>query len=403
MVQLCFASYAKALQSAMQPPNDDRDVAEILLGWITDLDSVVDKKGNPIHLASSLVSELLNRKVDVPKAIKNACTSAGMLRQAIGHFNSTVLPCLNPYVCEDLYEGLIKCVQDDNTVAARKKGALQKLYDAENNAEFLANLLLYVINRSNRLTDTPLELDDIPLLAEAGYECPICHAPLVEYIKTTAVKRYGIASIYPIDISGREKEFSGTIPPKRLDSKDNRIALCRDHAEEYLVEPTFEDYSSLKATKEQMAANYALRSDVNNMALEDEIQTVLLGLMGDIDENSLVELPMEALRLDQKIKPENHLLKNDETTRVLRYYNFINDMFASMERDGTGDFELIASEINTAYKKLDNGSLSQEEVVTQLAEWIRNKAQVAGKYLRACHIVVAYFIQNCEVFREISE
>ena len=74
-----------------------------------------------------------------------------------------------------------------------------------------------------------------------------------------------------------------------------------------------------------------------------------------------------------------------------------------MDREGTGDFDLIASEVNIVYKKLDNGQLTQEEIVDQLAEWIRNKSQVGSKFLRACHIVVAYFIQNCEVFREISE
>ena len=179
--------------------------------------------------------------------------------------------------------------------------------------------------------------------------------------------------------------------------------MCRDHAEEYCVEPTREDYIKLRDTKERISANYALKSDVNDMALEDEIQTVLSGLVGDINEDALVELSMDALRIDRKISPENHLLKNDETTRVLRYYNFINDMFAAMERDGTGDFDLIASEVNIAYQKLDNGSLSQEEIVNQLAEWIKNKSRVGSKYIRACHIVVAYFIQNCEVFREISK
>lgn len=402
-MQISFASFAKNLQTAMQPPNDDKDVVEILLGWVVEKESVVDKKGNPIHLAPSLISDLLNRKVDVPKAIKNACTSAPMLREAITHINNSVIPYLNPYVSDDMYEVIIKSVQDDDSVAVKKKNSLQKLCDDGKWAELLANLLLYLIGRPNRLTDSPLGIDDSPLLAEAGYECPICHAPLVEYIKVTAVKRYGIVSIYPEDITGHEDEFAEINSPKRTDAKSNRIALCRDHAEEYRVEPTLEDYLKLKDLKERMAANYALRSDVNDMALEEEIQGVLLGLVADVYENALVELPMEALRIDKKISSENHMLKNDETTRVLRYYNYINDMFAAMERDGTGDFELIASEVNIAYKKLDNGTLSQEEIVNQLAEWIRNKSQVENKHLRACHIVVAYFIQNCEVFREISK
>lgn len=402
MIQLCFAYFAKSLQSALQPPNDDKDVVEILLGWITEKDSVVDKKGNPVNIGSSLISDLMNRKVDVPKAIKNACTSAGILSEAIAHFDSVIIPCLNPYVADDMYENLLNCVETDVEISKKKKDSFKKLYLEENNAVFLANYLLYTINRTNRLTDVPLGTDDIPLLAEAGYECPICHAPLVEYIKTTAVKRYRITSIYPDDISGHETEFSGIAPPKKFNNQSNQIALCRDHAEEYMLGPTKADYLQLRGIKDSLVSAYALRSDINEMALEDEIQVVISGLVCDIDEKALVELPMEALRIDHKILPENHLLRSDETTRVLRYYNFINNIFSDMERDGTGDFDLIASEINTAYKKLENGKLSQEEIVNQLAEWIRNKSQVGNQYMRACHIVVAYFIQNCEVFHEIS-
>lgn len=42
-----------------------------------------------------------------------------------------------------------------------------------------------------------------------------------------------------------------------------------------------------------------------------------------------------------------------------------------MDRDGTGDFNLIASEVKLAYQKLDNGLLSQDEIVNGLAEWIK--------------------------------
>ena len=73
-----------------------------------------------------------------------------------------------------------------------------------------------------------------------------------------------------------------------------------------------------------------------------------------------------------------------------------------MEREGTGDFELIASEVKIAFKKLDNGTLSQDEIVEYLAEWIKNKTGVGNQHITACRIVVAYFIQNCEVFNEIS-
>lgn len=403
MTELCFAEFAKCLQSAMQPPNDDKDVVELLLGWITGMSNVVDKKGNPIHLAPSLISDLLNRKVDVPKAIKNACTTRKIINEAKKHCSSIVIPYLNPVVCDDMFEAMGKAVDTDEIIASKKKKELATLFEEGKEAEFLGQLLIYVINRENRLSNMPVVSEDIPLLAEADYECPICNAPLVEYVKNTPVKKYEVVSIFPNDTTTCASEFALIPRPKRMDAPANRIALCRNHAEEYEIEPTAEDYTQLCEIKNRLSATYSLRVDINDAALEDEIQSVLYGLAGITDDTELEELPLDALRLDQKILPENHLLKNDEMTRVLRYYNYINDLFSAMDRDGTGDFDLIASEVETAYKKLDNGQLSQDEIVNELAEWIKNKSGVGSKNMRACHIVVAYFIQNCEVFREISK
>lgn len=403
MTELCFAEFAKCLQSAMQPPNDDKDVVELLLGWITDMPSVVDKKGNPIHIAPSLVSDLLNRKVDVPKAIKNICSTRKVLTEAKKHFEYQVLPYLNPIVSDDMFEAMGKAVEGDEIIASKKKKELASLLENGKEAEFLGQLLMYVINRENRLSNKPVVSEDIPLLAEADFECPICHAPLVEYVKNTPVKKYGVVKLYPDNATEFVSEFALIPRPKRVDAPGNKMALCREHAEEYMLEPTAEEYGQLREIKDRLAAAYSLRVDVNDSALEDEIQNVLYGLAGITDDTELKELPLDALRLDQKILPENRLLKNDEMTRVLRYYNFIDDLFSAMDRDGTGDFDLIASEVATAYKKLDNGQLSQDEIVNQLAEWIKNKSGVGSKNMRACHIVVAYFIQNCEVFREISK
>lgn len=314
-----------------------------------------------------------------------------------------VIPFLNPVVSDDMFEAMDKAVDSDEVIASKKKKELATLLENGKEAEFLGKLLIYVINRENRLSNTPIVSEDIPLLAEADYECPICHAPLVEYVKNTPVKKYEVMSIFPSDTTTCALEFALIPRPKRIDAPANRIALCRDHAGEYEIEPTADDYNQLREIKDRLSATYSLRVDINDAVLEDEIQSVLYGLAGITDDTELEELPLDALRLDQKILPENHLLKNDEMTRVLRYYNFINDLFSAMDRDGTGDFDLIASEVETAYKKLDNGRLPQDEVVDELAEWLKNKSGVGSKNMRACHIVVAYFIQNCEVFREISK
>ena len=397
MSEFNISAFIKTMQSGLAEEKKQEAAGRLLLN------SVAQQSCVHVDVDGKMVTNLVKRNADVHEAIKTAAARQDVIATAIKYFEDEVDSKLNVHTIEDACEDLIKLLENDKSVAVSKKQSLEALCRAGEINKFLAMSFLYAVSRSNKQIAVPVDGDDIPLLAEAGYECPICHTSLVKQVKNTAIKKYRIVNIYPEDITGLEDEFNNIAAPRRIDSQGNKIVLCEKHAEEYLVEPTKEEYQKLKAIKDQMVANYSLRVDVNDMTLEDDIQTVLNGLMGDFDESELVELSMDALRIDQKIKPENHMLKNDEITRVLKYYNYINDLFSSMERDGTGDFDLIASEVNTAYKKLDNGQLTQEEVVDQLAEWIRNKSQVGSKFLRACHIVVAYFIQNCEVFREISE
>lgn len=211
-----FSEFTKCLQTALQPPNDDKDVVNLLLGWITDLPEVVDKKGNPIYLAPSLISDLMNRKVDVPKAIKSVCTTSKILRMSEKHCKDQVLPFLNCVREDDMLESMKRCADGDVVIATKKKKELSALLENGKEAEFLGQLLIYVINRENRILYTPVESDDIPLLAETGYECPICHAPLVGYVKTTPIKKYEIVKIFPDDTSDLEEEFSQFKKPRNL-------------------------------------------------------------------------------------------------------------------------------------------------------------------------------------------
>lgn len=400
MTEICFSEYTKCFQKALQPPNDDLQTVKLLLEWITDRLDVKDKKGNPVNIDSSLTSNLMNRKVNVPKSIKDVCSNSKIVEDAVAHFQNKVLPCLNPIVSDDMYEEMEKVIINDSSMGKRYKAKLVKFLNEGRDADFLANLLMYVINKDNKKAGELTEQGDIPLIAEVEFKCPICHRPLIEQVRGTGIKKYDIIHIYPDDKQGID---FGCKKPSNFDDSSNLIALCRDHAEEYLIEPTLEMFNQLAELKKQYTMLYSRRADVSDAALDDEIRNVLFGLANIPPDAVLEELPMEALKLSQKILPENTLLLNDEMTRVLKYYHYIEDIFTSMEREGSGQFNLIASEISVAYGKLNKGTLTQEEIVNELAEWIKNKSGVGDKNLRACHIVVAYFIQNCEVFDEISK
>lgn len=48
-------------------------------------------------------------------------------------------------------------------------------------------------------------------------------------------------------------------------------------------------------------------------------------------------------------------------------------------------------------------SKSQETIYYDIVEWLMHKLSLSNDYRTACEIVVAFFVQNCEVFDEISK
>lgn len=81
---------------------------------------------------------------------------------------------------------------------------------------------------------------------------------------------------------------------------------------------------------------------------------------------------------------------------IVTYYRYIEKVFSN----SNADFDMIASEIKIGSMKLEQAGLSQTDVISQLSEWMRNKAGLGTDSRLACNIVVSFFIQNCEVFHK---
>lgn len=157
-----------------------------------------------------------------------------------------------------------------------------------------------------------------------------------------------------------------------------------------------DEYKKLREIKEEISRNFKAKLAVNGVQLEDDIRTVLDALSQIRDASELVQLEYDALRIDEKFKPENFILKNETQLQVVMYYRYIEKVFSESD----ADFDMIASEIKISSQKLEKAGLSQAEVVAQLSEWIRNKAGLSADRQLACNIVVSFFIQNCEVFHK---
>jgi hypothetical protein len=397
MNELNISSYIQIMQPGLINHGNQEQAAQFLLGAINDQECV-QFEGYYVDLSSKKISRLVSRKDPEPPGLKEASVKQNVIDDTIKYFRDEVMDDLNPHLKDDVIDRMVKLIDVDITIPDSKKKKLLAFLESGDEARFLAEVLLYAVNRPNKKADDTIEYEDAPLLAEANYECPLCHKKLVETIKGQAVKKYMITQIFPDDLDDDTRaEFESVCPaPKRLDKPDNLIALDQDCSDRYLLKPTVEEYKKLREIKELIARNYAAKIAVNSVQLEEDIRTVLDALGQIRNASDLEQLEYDALRIDEKFEPENFILKNETQVQVVTYYRYIEKVFS----DSNDDFDVIAAEIKISSRKLENAGLSQSDVITHLSEWIRNKSGLGTSSRLACNIVVSFFIQNCEVFHK---
>lgn len=398
MNELNVSSYIQIMQSGFKTHDKQESAGVFLLSSINDQEYVANQGYWTSNLSSKKISRLVSRDDPVPDGLRQASMQQVVIDATIAYFKKEVMSDMNPHLKDDTIDKIVKLIGVDTTIPDTKKKSLMVFHEAGDDATFLAEVFLYALNRPNKKQNNTVEYQDAPLLAEANYECPLCHKKLVDTIKGQAVKRYRITQIFPDGLDNETAaEFAAIYPaPKKLDVPDNLIALDVDCAEQYLLSPNADEYRNLYEIKIQLARNYAAKLAVNSVQLEDDIRTVLDALSTIRDASELVELEYEALRIDEKFDAENFILKNETQVQVVTYYRYIEKVFSN----SNADFDMIASEIKVSSMKLEKAGLSQSDVISQLSEWIRNKAGLGTESRLACNIVVSFFIQNCEVFHK---
>lgn len=364
------------------------------------LNSVAQHNLALVDVDGKMVTNLVKQKAEVHEAIKNAAANQTVIAAAIAYFDNVVVPKLNPHTIDDTCLRILKLLERDKTVPDSKYQFLINLYDCGNVGEFLTMCLLYAVSRPNKKLETSVNYSDFPLLSEVNNECPLCRSPLVKTVKGTSLMKYGIVQIFPegLDKDASDEFCAARTPIKRLDSNDNKIALCSDCAEAYEVDPELDEYIQLFDLKQEITQSYSIRQEIAKMDLEDEINEIVAILAGIKSITSLQKLEMKALCLEQKIQPENAILRHSLQEKVLTYYRFIEDAFSRV-----GNFNLVASEMKLIYEKLETHHLSQDEIYSQVANQIYVKAKNGFKHRLASDIIAAFFVQNCEVFREITK
>ena len=214
------------------------------------------------------------------------------------------------------------------------------------------------------------------------------------------MKSYDIAHIYPLNPKPEELiELQGekklTIDPNDL---GNLIPLCHGCHEVFDNPRTKAGYREIMKLKTDAVLETKRRSEWHEGNIRPEIGQILklLSTLGSSNLSGVV-LSYDPKKVDDKVDST----LPDFSIKVIKfhnseYYKLIRDKFQELESVNTGIGDIIAQQVKLQFTKIKAIDSNQQKILEALIDWVRAKSPESSR--DACHIVVSFYVQNCEVF-----
>jgi 5-methylcytosine-specific restriction endonuclease McrA len=233
--------------------------------------------------------------------------------------------------------------------------------------------------------------------------CPICGEPLTYTKRDKVYEKYEIAHIFPLNPTFEESELLANEP--RLgenNALDNLIPLCPNCHTKFDHPRTIEEYQKLYNIKREIIEKENIKNTYSSYTVSEEIDSIIKSLANTSNDNSKIKLEYAALKIDQKLSAQfDRFLKRHIIDDVSAYYPYIKSLFAEIERNNPGKYDLIASNIKSFYLDIKLKTMDQEAIFNKIAEWLQIKTQQNS--IESCKVIVSFFIQSCEVFSYVSQ
>lgn len=241
------------------------------------------------------------------------------------------------------------------------------------------------------------------LYNQVGGICPKCLSPLCFESDGKQHKKFEIAHIYPLNPTiDQEKKLIGQplLFEQNVNSINNLIALCPNCHTEYDKATSIESYLDLYKIKSRLIDKDKISKLYSKYTIEEELIKIVNLMSNGLDINA-EKIEYESLKIDNKVLEENKFLSRKIKNDVTDYYLFLKSLFASMDGINSGRFNLIAGQINSFYNARKMINIDQNRIYKDIAEWLDKKLNIGN--VDCCEIIVSFFVQNCEVFEDVSK
>lgn len=147
MDRLCFGTFARTLQNAMQIPNSNQAVVELLLDLVAG-EASEGELNTSFSIKAKTVSGLMNFSDNVHEEIVALSSTQKVIDKMPQKFISRII--LIPMLVDDLIENLKLIINADKSISTVTRNGMTALADREHLSDFLSVVYLYALNKSNK-------------------------------------------------------------------------------------------------------------------------------------------------------------------------------------------------------------------------------------------------------------
>lgn len=256
-------------------------------------------------------------------------------------------------------------------------------------------------DKNNRVTLTPNQYDY--LYGQQRGICPgeVCGGNNLKVKEKSRITKIGEgAHVYPLNPTENESLLLIDVEKINddLNHLDNIILLCPNCHTVYDKMKTVGRYNKMLDLKKAMISFDKSLSLYSSLNIDNEIREIIDYIVGNYEEIT-VDLSLKFKKIEDKMLPEYKIhIVNLVQINFKYYYKAISRIIKSANSDKGNSFDLIASQIRTAYLEFNKVN-EKVNIYNVMVDWLHKKT---SKTRQACEIVIAYFIQNCEVFSDVS-
>ena len=286
------------------------------------------------------------------------------------------------------------------TLLAADYSVIDPTADSGNIAEKLAYCFVDIIKRAAgevdaaHLKEEQIQQQELDLrvkygdylLCEANYKCPYP----------------GCGHSLTVSESGKLKYLYNVviIDERKGPEVGNLMALCPNCHARLNVSRNNKITRDLSSRKRLLIASQQSKKLLDDMPLEEGIIGVVSKIK-KIDSIDPDDISLDPKDVSQKLNPsDDFVLYNTVHGFVTSYFTRIKKLMREADKRKEIDYEEVQDQIRAMYRKLKKAKKSNMEIFTEIYSKIHRVTMEEELY---CQIVVAYFIQSCEVFDAVAE